>query len=50
MGASVIWGQNCQSSGEFEVLRTIGDREDPDGKAEATAGGHMWIIYFRDGC
>lgn len=33
------------------MLRTCGNREDPDGKAESTAGGHMGIIcYFRDGC
>lgn len=33
------------------MLRTSWDREDPDGKAETTAGGHMEIICnFRDGC
>lgn len=32
------------------MLRTSVDREDPDGIAEETAGGHMGIIcYFRDG-
>lgn len=33
------------------MLRTSGDREDPDETAEATAGSHMGVIcYFTDGC
>ena len=32
------------------MLRTTGDIEDPDGQAEATAGGQMGIIYFKNGC
>lgn len=42
-------GQNCQSSEEFEVIRSTEDGVGPDEKAAATAGGHMEDCYFRDG-